>query len=107
MDFNIFFRKSELVPVIVQDAGTKKILMLAYADREALRRTTETGYACFYSRSRKTPWMKGETSGNKIKVSKIISDCDDDTLLYLGVPSGPVCHTGNENCFFNVVWEEK
>lgn len=107
MELKQYFRKAELIPVIVQDNDTKEILMLAYADEAALLRTIETGFACFYSRSRRSPWMKGETSGNKILVYRIESDCDDDTLIYYAKPSGPVCHTGNKTCFFKTVWENR
>jgi len=107
MEFKQYFTKSELIPVLVQDIDTLDALMLAYADEDALRRTMETGYACFYSRSRKAPWLKGETSGNRIRVFRIQSDCDDDTLIYFGKPAGPVCHTGNKTCFFKTIWEAK
>ncbi len=105
MEFKQYFQKAELIPVIVQDVDTKEVLMLAYANEEALKRTIDTGFACFYSRSRQAPWLKGETSGNKIRVLRIESDCDDDTLIYFGKPGGPVCHTGNRTCFFKTVWE--
>lgn len=107
MELKRYFKKATLTPVIVQNMHNNEVLMLGYADEAALKRTIDTGFACFYSRSRQAPWMKGETSGNKIAVKKILSDCDDDTLIYLGEPSGPVCHTGNPTCFFNTVWEEK
>ena len=107
MELKQYFTKLPLVPVVVQDASTRAVLMLAYANEEALRRTIETGTAWFFSRSRNKLWNKGETSGNFIRVHQILSDCDNDTLLYLGTPKGPVCHTGAENCFFNTVWEVK
>ena len=107
MDLKKFFVKSELIPVICQDKATGDVLMLGYANEEALQLTMETGTAWFFSRSRQKLWNKGETSGNFIYVEKILSDCDDDTLIYLGSPVGPVCHTGNRTCFFNMVWEKK
>jgi phosphoribosyl-AMP cyclohydrolase len=98
---NINFEKGGgLVPVIVQDAITKEILMLGYANREALLKTIETGYAHFWSRSRDRLWMKGETSGNLLKVEEILIDCDGDSIIYIAKPSGPICHTGNKSCFF-------
>lgn len=89
----------KLWPVVVQDAKTKDVLMLAYADREALNRTRKTQWAWFYSRSRKALWKKGATSGNVMRVRKIQWDCDRDALLYQVEPQGPACHTGNETCF--------
>ncbi|BEP17955.1 hypothetical protein PYJP_13070 [Pyrofollis japonicus] len=94
-----------LVPVTVIDAVSKKPLMQAYASREAVAKTLETGYAWFYSRSRQRLWMKGETSGNTIRVLRVVADCDLDSLIYEGVPSGPVCHTGAKRCFHNPVAE--
>ena len=98
IDFN---KEGGLVPVIVQDIGTKDILMLAYADIEALESTIESGKACFWSRSRNKKWIKGEESGNFQIVKKIMVDCDSDALVYLVEPTGPACHTGNETCFHN------
>ena len=97
---NIKFDEKGLIPAIVQDADTGEVLMLAYMNEEALRRTLSSGEAWFYSRSRKKLWHKGETSGNFIKVRSIRKDCDSDTILILGEPMGPVCHTGNKTCFF-------
>jgi phosphoribosyl-AMP cyclohydrolase len=97
----IDFEKGEgLVPVIVQDSSTKEILMLGYANREAIIKTVETGYAHFWSRSRKRIWMKGETSGNTLRVEEIMIDCDGDAVIYVAKPSGPVCHTGSRSCFY-------
>jgi phosphoribosyl-ATP pyrophosphohydrolase/phosphoribosyl-AMP cyclohydrolase len=96
--------RPELTPVIVQDAGTGRVLMLAYADEEALRRTRETGEAWFWSRSRAELWHKGATSGNTLAVEEIRDDCDGDALLYRVRPSGPVCHTGAESCFAPWLW---
>jgi len=89
----------ELKPVIVQDAATKEILMVAYANDEALQATRDTGFATFWSRSRNKLWKKGETSGNLQKIVEVREDCDKDTLLYLVEPQGPACHTGKYSCF--------
>lgn len=88
-----------LVPAIIQDAQTGKVLMLGFMNAEALAATRETGKATFYSRSRQKLWTKGETSGNFLEVKEILSDCDDDTILIKANPSGAVCHTGAETCF--------
>ena len=101
---SMFFEKGLLVPVIVQDIESKDVLMLAYANEQAIRNTIETKTAWFYSRSREKLWNKGETSGNFIDVEKILYDCDADTLLYQGRARGPVCHTGSANCFYNELW---
>ena len=103
MDFNKFFKKSPLIPAIVQEAATGEVLMLAYMNEESLKITLETGYTCFYSRSREKLWKKGETSGHVQKVVKIFSDCDGDTLLIEVVQTGPACHTGNKSCFFTEI----
>ena len=84
----------------MQDADTGEVLMLAYMNEEALRRTLSSREAWFYSRSRQELWHKGETSGNIIKVLSVWKDCDSDTILIRGEPTGPVCHTGNKTCFF-------
>lgn len=105
MQLDKFFQKLELVPVICQDEETSEVLMLGYANKTALEKTIETGTAWFFSRSRQKLWNKGETSGNFIVISKVETDCDNDTLLYLGKPKGPVCHTGNRTCFYTTVWE--
>ncbi len=97
---DIKFDEKGLVPVIVQDWNTGKILMQAYANREAIELTIKTGLAHFYSRSRKKLWLKGETSGNVQKVRKILIDCDGDSLIYQAEPAGPACHTGNYSCFY-------
>lgn len=94
------FNEDGLIPVVVQDAKTKEVLMLAYANEEALRKTFETGYAHYYSRSRKKLWMKGEESGNVQKVIEVRVDCDEDALLYIVEQKGVACHTGNYSCFF-------
>jgi len=82
------------------------VLMLGYMYEEALRRTLSTGEVWFYSRSRQELWHKGETSGNSIKVCSIWKDCDSDTILIMGQPTGPVCHTGNKTCFFQPLTEQ-
>ena len=88
-----------LIPAIVQDADTLKVLMLGYVNREALEKTLESGKMTFFSRTRQCLWTKGETSGNWLTVSEIYSDCDNDTLLVKAVPAGPVCHEGTASCF--------
>ncbi|WP_346309941.1 bifunctional phosphoribosyl-AMP cyclohydrolase/phosphoribosyl-ATP diphosphatase HisIE [Pseudothermotoga sp.] len=103
------WRLNEMLrPVVVQEAFTKEVLMLAYADEEALRLTVQTGFAHFYSRSKQRIWKKGEESGNIMRVLQIVEDCDRDALLYLvEFPEGrPACHTGRRSCFFNVVHGE-
>ncbi|GIU70772.1 MAG: phosphoribosyl-AMP cyclohydrolase [Candidatus Nitrosocaldaceae archaeon] len=96
-----FEKAGGLIPVIVQDAENKDVLMLAYANKEALDLTIKTKKAWFWSRSRNKLWMKGEESGNVQYVQKIMYDCDSDAILYLVKPSGPACHTGNRTCFHN------
>ncbi|MDA3891251.1 MAG: bifunctional phosphoribosyl-AMP cyclohydrolase/phosphoribosyl-ATP diphosphatase HisIE [Salinivirgaceae bacterium] len=88
-----------LVPAIVQDAKTSKVLMLGFVNEEALKVTQETGKATFYSRSQKKIWTKGETSGNFLMVTEVLSDCDNDTLLIKANPIGPTCHKGPDTCF--------
>jgi len=97
---NLKFDENGLIPVITQSYYTGKILMQAYANKEALEETLKSGYATYYSRSRKSLWKKGETSGNLQKVIKIKIDCDEDSVLYLVEEKGPACHTGKESCFF-------
>ena len=99
------YNNDGLIPAIVQEAGTGKVLMLAYMNEESLRITIEEGMTCFYSRSRRCLWRKGETSGNRQHVVSIRSDCDSDTLLIEVVKDGPACHTGAESCFFNLLYE--
>jgi len=90
-----------LVPAVIQDADSGEVLMVGFMNDVALEKTKESGFATFYSRSRKTLWMKGETSGNKLAVQQILVDCDEDTVLVkvkrLG--DGNVCHTGTRTCF--------
>ena len=98
---NIDFDKSTdgLVPAIIQDDGTQRVLMLGYMDREAFEQTKSSGRVVFYSRSRERLWTKGETRGNFLMVKKVIADCDADTILIKADPTGPVCHTGADTCF--------
>ena len=96
-----FKKGSGLIPVVVQDAESKEVLMLAYANEEALQKTLSTGYAHYWSRSRKKLWMKGETSGHTQKIKQVTTDCDYDTLLYVVEQKGPACHTGKDTCFHN------
>jgi phosphoribosyl-ATP pyrophosphohydrolase/phosphoribosyl-AMP cyclohydrolase len=88
-----------LLPVVVQDVSSGAVLMVAWADRAAVERTRETGFACFFSRSRQQPWMKGETSGHRLAVVEALADCDRDTLLLRVRPEGPACHRGTRTCF--------
>ena len=106
-DLDQLFRKSELIPVIIQDASSLEVLMLGFTNREAAELTLKTRTAWFWSRSRQKLWNKGESSGHFLHVKKIVTDCDTDTLLYLCTPEGPTCHTGARSCFFNMIWEEK
>ena len=94
-----FAKGNGLVPAIVQDAVTRRVLMLGYMNEEALTITQERGLVTFYSRSRQKLWTKGETSGNYLNVRSITVDCDHDTLLIKALPMGPVCHTGSDTCF--------
>ena len=94
------FEKGEgLIPTIIQDADTQKVLMLGYMNEEALQKTQQEGRVTFYSRSKQRLWTKGESSGNYLEVKDIRIDCDNDTLLIKVNPVGPVCHTGADTCF--------
>ena len=96
-----FKKENGLIPVIIQDYQTLKILMLGFMNQEAFEKTIETKKVWFYSRSRKQLWQKGETSGNFVIVKKIFTDCDTDSLLVLAQQIGKAtCHTGRESCFF-------
>ena len=99
------FDERGLIPAIVVDAKTKKVLTLAYMNEESLKITMEKGLTCFWSRSRRELWLKGETSGNYQHVVSITADCDYDALMVLVEPDGPACHLGTESCFTNPVWE--
>ncbi|MBP7885908.1 MAG: bifunctional phosphoribosyl-AMP cyclohydrolase/phosphoribosyl-ATP diphosphatase HisIE [Candidatus Marinimicrobia bacterium] len=97
---NIDFTKNNgLLPAIIQDEKTGKVLMLGYMNRESYEKTRATGRVTFFSRSRQALWTKGETSGNFLEVKEILSDCDGDTLLIKVKPTGPTCHTGADTCF--------
>ena len=102
MDFS---KLDGLIPAVIQDADSAEVLMVGFMNEEALRLTKETGFATFFSRSRNKLWMKGETSGNRLEVVEMLTDCDDDTVLVkvkrLG--DGNVCHTGQRTCFFRAV----
>jgi len=101
-----FAKGDGLVPVIVQDERTKDILMLAYANKEALTLSFTTGVAHYWSRSRASMWKKGETSGNIQKIKRIDTDCDQDTILYVVEQNGVACHTGDWSCFPTVTKEK-
>jgi len=94
-----FEKLNGLVPAIIQEPGSGKVLMTGFMNEEALSRTKETGKVTFFSRTRNTIWTKGETSGNFLLVKQIFEDCDNDTLLIYAQPTGPVCHTGDDTCF--------
>ncbi|MDW3193259.1 MAG: bifunctional phosphoribosyl-AMP cyclohydrolase/phosphoribosyl-ATP diphosphatase HisIE [Cytophagales bacterium] len=94
-----FDKGDGLIPAIVQDAETLKILMLGYMDEAAWKQTQETGKVTFFSRSKQRLWVKGETSGNFLMLEEILLDCDDDALLVKAKPVGPTCHTGADTCF--------
>lgn len=97
-----FEKMGNLVPAIIQDAVTSKVLMLGYMNEEAYKKTIETGKVTFFSRSKQRLWTKGEESGNFLNLVSVAIDCDNDTLLIKVNPVGPVCHTGNDTC-----WNEK
>ena len=94
-----------LIPAVIQDAQSAEVLMVCFMNEEALTLTRQTGFATFFSRTRNKLWMKGETSGNKLQVIEMLTDCDDDTVLVkvkrLG--DGNVCHTGERTCFFKTL----
>ena len=99
MDFS---KLNGLIPAVIQDADTREVLMVGFMNEVALAETRRTGYATFFSRTRNTLWMKGETSGNRLHVDRVLVDCDDDTLLVMvtRLGDGNVCHTGERSCFF-------
>ena len=94
-----FEKMGGLIPAIIQDSCTGKVLMLGFMNEEALAKTEEIGKVTFYSRTKNRLWTKGETSGNFLNVVSIAADCDNDTLLIKVKPVGPVCHTGSDTCF--------
>jgi phosphoribosyl-AMP cyclohydrolase len=97
------YKEGGLIPVVVQDSNTREVLMVAYANQEAVRLTRETGFAHYYSRSRKKLWKKGEESGHFQRVFRILVDCDEDCLLYLVEQTGAACHTGYRTCFYRTI----
>lgn len=97
------FNAAGLLTAVAVDSRTREILMLAHMDAQALAMTRETGLAHFYSRSRQRLWLKGESSGNVLRVEEIRVDCDQDALVLLVQPDGPACHTGARSCFYRVV----
>lgn len=103
IDVEKYFKKSDLIPAIIQENDTNEVLMLAYMNRESMQKTLETGYTWFWSRSRKELWNKGATSGHLQKIVSIHGDCDDDTLLIKVIQTGAACHTGSHSCFFNKI----
>jgi phosphoribosyl-AMP cyclohydrolase / phosphoribosyl-ATP pyrophosphohydrolase len=96
-------KMNNLIPVITQEATTREVLTLAYVNKEALQRTIETGLAHYYRRSHNKVMKKGVTSGNIQKIVKIITDCDNDSLLYIVNQTGPACHLGERTCFHKVI----
>ncbi|MDO5448726.1 MAG: bifunctional phosphoribosyl-AMP cyclohydrolase/phosphoribosyl-ATP diphosphatase HisIE [Clostridia bacterium] len=101
------FDDKGLIPAIVVDASTKKVLTLAYMNEESLKISMEKNLTCFYSRSRQELWLKGETSGNYQHIVSITADCDKDALVVEVNPDGPACHTGETSCFYNDLYENK
>jgi phosphoribosyl-ATP pyrophosphohydrolase/phosphoribosyl-AMP cyclohydrolase len=101
MNINFAKEASGLIPAVIQDQHTDKVLMLGFMNKEAYEKTVESGQVTFYSRTRKRLWTKGEESGNFLNVVSITTDCDQDSLLIRAIPVGPVCHTGADTC-----WEE-
>ncbi|MFZ0004882.1 MAG: phosphoribosyl-AMP cyclohydrolase [Methanoregula sp.] len=97
------FLDGGLIPVIVRDRKTLEVLMMAYANEEAVKLTIDTGFAHYYSRSRKKIWKKGEESGHFQKVERILVDCDEDCLIYDVEQTGAACHTGYRSCFFRTL----
>lgn len=96
-----FFKNKGLMPTIIQDCKTREVYMLGYSNRESLSKTVQTDNVYFWSRSRKKLWMKGEESGNRLRVKKIFTDCDRDTILIeVKLVGKNVCHTGNKTCFY-------
>ena len=101
------FDSNGLIPAVVVDSITKKVLTVAYMNEESLRITMEKGLTCFFSRSRQQLWLKGETSGNYQHVVSITADCDKDALVVVVEKDGPACHTGSDSCFFNPVYQSE
>ncbi|MBR4287896.1 MAG: bifunctional phosphoribosyl-AMP cyclohydrolase/phosphoribosyl-ATP diphosphatase HisIE, partial [Clostridia bacterium] len=101
------FDEKGLIPAIVVDAVSKKVLTLAYMNKESLKISLEKKKTCFWSRSRNELWLKGETSGNFQNIVSITADCDNDALVVMVEPEGPACHTGSFSCFENTLWENE
>lgn len=101
------FDEKGLIPAVIVEAGTHRLLLVAYMNRESLKISMETGKTCFWSRSRQELWTKGETSGNYQHIVSITADCDLDTLKVVVEKDGPACHTGAETCFFNPVYQSE
>ena len=101
------FDEKGLIPAIVVDSITKKVLTLAYMNKESLEISMEKGLTCFWSRSRNELWLKGETSGNYQHIVSITADCDGDALVVVVEKDGPACHTGSDSCFTNPLWESE
>lgn len=101
------FDEKGLIPAIVVDAVSKKVLTLAYMNEESLKISMEKGLTCFWSRSRNELWLKGETSGNYQHIVSITADCDNDALVVMAEKDGPACHTGSESCFNNTLWQSE
>ncbi len=99
------FDEKGLIPVVVVDSITKKVLTVAYMNKESLEISMQKGLTCFYSRSRNELWLKGETSGNYQHIVSITADCDNDALVVAVEKDGPACHTGTDSCFTNKVWQ--
>jgi phosphoribosyl-ATP pyrophosphohydrolase/phosphoribosyl-AMP cyclohydrolase len=106
MDFS---KLSGLIPAVVQDDGSNEVLMVGFMNEEALARTKESGFATFFSRSRNALWTKGETSGNRLRVVRLLADCDNDTVLLrvVRLGAGNVCHTGTVSCFTRELQDEE
>ncbi len=102
MDFS---KLGGLIPAVVQDADSLQVLMVGFMNQEAFERTRDSGFVTFFSRSRNTLWTKGETSGNRLQVERILVDCDDDTVLVMArrLGEGNVCHTGERSCFYRPI----
>ena len=101
------FDEKGLIPAVVVDSITKKVLTVAYMNRESLKISMEQGRTCFWSRSRQELWLKGETSGNYQNIVSITADCDKDALVVVVEKEGPACHTGADSCFFNPLWQSE
>ena len=102
---NLKFDQNGLIPAVVVDSITKKVLTVAYMNEESLKISMEKGLTCFWSRSRQELWLKGETSGNYQHIVSITADCDGDALVVVVDKDGPACHKGEDSCFHNPVWE--